>query len=243
MATMPERGCMRCEHADDVRRGQERRRRRARRGRPADDEHGPGEADDRRVPRSGRRARARPVARRLDGQAPGPWWSRRLRRPRACAGGQGHDVLLAGALAAGSSPAMRPSRMTTIRSLIPISSGSSEEIISTAAPARASSRISSWMAGLGADVDAAGRLVEEQHPRRDGQPLGQDDLLLVAAGQEADLLLEARGHAARRPGEQLGPCRRGAARGQRRRERARARAGRCRAPTGRAPGPRPCGPR
>ena len=40
--------------------------------------------------------------------------------------------------------------------------------------------------GLGADVDAAGRLVDDQHPRAGGQPLGEHDLLLVAAGQRAD---------------------------------------------------------
>ncbi len=49
---------------------------------------------------------------------------------------------------AGSSPATRPSCITTMRSLMPISSGSSELIITTAVPDRASSRISSWMAAL-----------------------------------------------------------------------------------------------
>ena len=38
----------------------------------------------------------------------------------------------------------------------------------------------------GADVDAAGRLVEEQHPAVAQQPAGQHDLLLVAAGQGAE---------------------------------------------------------
>ena len=46
---------------------------------------------------------------------------------------------------------------------------------------------------LGADVDAAGRLVEDEQARLGGQPLGQDDLLLVAARQRADHLLDA-GH-------------------------------------------------
>ena len=46
---------------------------------------------------------------------------------------------------------------------------------------------------LGADVDAAGRLVEDEQPRLGRQPLGQDDLLLVAARQRADHLLDA-GH-------------------------------------------------
>jgi hypothetical protein len=34
---------------------------------------------------------------------------------------------------------------------------------------------------LGADIDAACRLVEDQHARADLQPFGQHDLLLVAA--------------------------------------------------------------
>ena len=36
---------------------------------------------------------------------------------------------------------------------------------------------------LGADVDAAGRLVEEEDARAGGEPLADDDLLLVAAGE------------------------------------------------------------
>ena len=39
---------------------------------------------------------------------------------------------------------------------------------------------------LGADVDAAGRLVEDQHVGIGEQPLRQHDLLLVAAGELAD---------------------------------------------------------
>ena len=47
---------------------------------------------------------------------------------------------------------------------------------------------------LGAHVDAARRLVEDEHLQaRLGQPARQDDLLLVAAGQQADLLLTVRG--------------------------------------------------
>ena len=45
---------------------------------------------------------------------------------------------------------------------------------------------------LGADVDPAGRLVEDQHARLGRQPLGEHDLLLVAAGQGADELVHAR---------------------------------------------------
>ena len=39
---------------------------------------------------------------------------------------------------------------------------------------------------LGADVHAARRLVQDEHPRLAGKPLGQEDLLLVAAGEVAD---------------------------------------------------------
>src|SRR4051812_16737867 len=45
--------------------------------------------------------------------------------------------------------------------------------------------------GLGADVDAAGGLVDDQQLRVRGQPLGEHDLLLVAARQEADGIAEA----------------------------------------------------
>ena len=46
---------------------------------------------------------------------------------------------------------------------------------------------------LGADVDAARRLVEDQDPALRRQPLGQHDLLLVAAGQPGGDGVEARG--------------------------------------------------
>jgi hypothetical protein len=39
---------------------------------------------------------------------------------------------------------------------------------------------------LRTDVDAAGRVVEQEDGRRDLEPLADDDLLLVAAGQLAD---------------------------------------------------------
>jgi hypothetical protein len=42
--------------------------------------------------------------------------------------------------------------------------------------------------GLRADVDAAGRLVEEQNIAVARQPLGDDDLLLIASRQEPDFL-------------------------------------------------------
>ena len=59
-----------------------------------------------------------------------------------------------------------------------------------------------------ADVDAAGRLVEQQHPAVAQQPAGQHDLLLVAAGQGAD----DAGHVGRPDVEGLAPASRAAAR-------------------------------
>ena len=47
--------------------------------------------------------------------------------------------------------------------------------------------------GLGADVDAARRLVEQQHARARAQPLREHDLLLVAARELPRALVRARG--------------------------------------------------
>ncbi len=46
---------------------------------------------------------------------------------------------------------------------------------------------------MGADVDAAGRLIEDQELRFGQQPAGEQYLLLVAAGEKLDRLLRARG--------------------------------------------------
>ena len=46
--------------------------------------------------------------------------------------------------------------------------------------------------GMGADVDAAGRLVQHQEARRGGEPAGEQHLLLVAAGQQPDRPLRLR---------------------------------------------------
>ena len=51
--------------------------------------------------------------------------------------------------------------------------------------------------GLGADVDAARRLVEDQELRIGAEPSRQQDLLLIAAGKLANLLFGARGLDAR----------------------------------------------
>ena len=44
---------------------------------------------------------------------------------------------------------------------------------------------------LGADVDAAGRVVEQEDPRLGQEHLAEDHLLLVAAGERAGRLLRA----------------------------------------------------
>ena len=76
--------------------------------------------------------------------------------------------------------------------------------------------------GLGADVDALGRLVEDDDPRLRRQPLGDHHLLLVAARELADVLVE-RGGAQVEPrgvlagqAELLGEPQEAAARGARR---------------------------
>ena len=45
---------------------------------------------------------------------------------------------------------------------------------------------------LGADIHAAGRLAQHQQARRVAQPFRQRHLLLVAAGQHAELELDGR---------------------------------------------------
>src|SRR6516165_5070194 len=45
---------------------------------------------------------------------------------------------------------------------------------------------------LGTDIHAAGRLAQDQHARREGQPFGERDFLLVAAGEHAEVELDGR---------------------------------------------------
>ena len=90
-----------------------------------------------------------------------------------------------------SIPVRRPSDTTMIRSASSSSSGSSELTITIASPSPASVRTSVVDLLLGADVDAAGRLVEQEHPRPGRQPLADDHLLLVAAGERRRDLLDA----------------------------------------------------
>jgi hypothetical protein len=46
---------------------------------------------------------------------------------------------------------------------------------------------------LGLDIDAAGRLVDDEHGRVARQPLGEDDLLLIATGQGGNGVADAAG--------------------------------------------------
>ena len=69
----------------------------------------------------------------------------------------------------------------------------------TARPSAARSRIEPVDLGLGADVDAAGRLVEQQDAAVAQQPAGQHDLLLVAAGQLGDQPLGVVGRVCEEP--------------------------------------------
>ena len=79
--------------------------------------------------------------------------------------------------------------MVTMRSLIARTSGSSEEMAMTAMPERAISYEQMVNLDLGADVDAARRLVDDQHLRPQRQPARQHHLLLIAAGEVGDELL------------------------------------------------------
>jgi hypothetical protein len=93
----------------------------------------------------------------------------------------------------GKMPVSRPSHITAMRWLSRSTSGSSEEMTMMAL-ALCSQRIEELVDfGLGADVDAARRLVEDQHVAIAQQPLGDDDLLLVAAREQARFLGVGRG--------------------------------------------------
>ena len=123
------------------------------------------------------------------GRAVGTAWSRVMRwlGGLAAQGGEVHDLFLR-RVARGSSPVMRPSHITRMRWLSRRISGSSDEIMTIALPCAASAFEQLVDLGLGADVDAARRLVEEQDVAVAQQPLGDDDLLLVAAREQPHLL-------------------------------------------------------
>ena len=102
--------------------------------------------------------------------------------------------MIAAALASacGRSATVRPSLSTNTRSAPSMISSSSEEIISTPQALVGELADQRLNLGLGADVDAARRLVEDQQLRVGAEPARQQHLLLVAAGELADLLLGAR---------------------------------------------------
>ena len=85
---------------------------------------------------------------------------------------------------------MRRSCITTTRSLMPSTSSISELTIRIVMPCVGQLGHVPVDLGLGADVDAARRLVEDQHPRAHGQPLAEHDLLLVAAREVDDRLVD-----------------------------------------------------
>ena len=85
----------------------------------------------------------------------------------------------------GTSATSSPSRMTRMRVHRPISSGSSDETTTTALAGLREVGDQAIDLGLRADVDAAGRLVEQQHLAVAHQPAREHDLLLVAARQLA----------------------------------------------------------
>ena len=90
------------------------------------------------------------------------------------------------AWARGISAVIRPSQRTMIRSETASSSGSSLEVMMMARPWDGQPADQLVDLGLGADVDAAGGLVEQQDLGLDQEPAGEDALLLVAAREAGD---------------------------------------------------------
>ena len=92
-----------------------------------------------------------------------------------------------------SSPVRRPSHSTRMRSHSVISSGSSLDVTMIPSPLPAEPVDDRVEFRLGADVDAARRVVEQQHARVRSQPAGDDALLLIAAGQARNRRFRAGG--------------------------------------------------
>ncbi len=91
------------------------------------------------------------------------------------------------------SAAMRPSHMTMMRSEMPMTSGNSLEMTTIAMPPGGKLVEDLVDFRLGADIDAARRLVDDQNlDALFGQPAAENDLLLVAAGEIDDVLLARR---------------------------------------------------
>ena len=107
---------------------------------------------------------------------------------------QPHQRILRGG-ARGSSPAIRPSRNTMMRVERCRTSGQLARDQEDARARRRELVDERVDLRLGADVDAAGRLVEDQDAAARRQPLGEHDLLLVAARQAGGDDVEARARA------------------------------------------------
>ena len=102
--------------------------------------------------------------------------------------------------------------MTRMRSARVTISGMSLEMSSTETPSRGDLADQLVQIGLGLDVDADGRLVDDQDLGVRRQPLGDRDLLLVAAGEVADRLRRATACAPRAGGRKAATARVSAAR-------------------------------
>ena len=127
---------------------------------------------------------------------------------------------------------------------MPSSSGSSDEIMMMPAPRCGQPVHQVVDLDLGADVDAARGLVEDEDARVAGQPLAEHHLLLIAAAQQPHLL-RRRGLDAEILDDRFGEValRSGAGRNPARGQLAGRGAARCCAPpSARRPGPRPCDP-
>ena len=79
-----------------------------------------------------------------------------------------------------------------MRWLVRSTSSSSDEMNTQDMPSSARDEDELLDVGLGPDVDAAGRLVEDEQARARRQPAGEDHLLLVAAAQVLDRLVGRR---------------------------------------------------
>ena len=88
-------------------------------------------------------------------------------------------------------PTTAPSRSTMTVSAPSTTSSSSEEMSSDRHPLRGELADERLDLRLGADVDPARRIVEEQDARVQAQHAREQDLLLVAPGQLADPLVAA----------------------------------------------------
>ena len=93
----------------------------------------------------------------------------------------------------GISSTIVPRDITNTRSHSPESSIGSLDLTSSAAPCGGTRAERLVDVDAGADVDTLGRFVGQDHRRFPQERTGDRDLLLVAAGQELDRLVEPRG--------------------------------------------------